>query len=236
MNTKSIIFASLFGAVLLTACDEGDIIEEDKTINTTSAVIKLSANISGIDTWSNQYSIVVAGFADNDNTAIVQNKIVSSPSDGFATFALNNEEITTVELCATNRLRQRVATFASVSVSQIDGDTLRLNAGDVDVNMYKTIQDNIFTTTCARCHGLGSKLAGGLTLAEGSSYAALVNQSSSVPERGIRVVPGDITNSLLHKVIHGDSESGVGFNHANMIKEDYHLTLIDNWIKNGAQQ
>ena len=100
--------------------------------------------------------------------------------------------------------------------------------------MFQSIQDLVFTGTCARCHGLGNSPAGGLTLAAGESYAALVGQESSHPERGVRVVPGNAPVSLLHKVIHGNPDAGVSFDHSNMIKESRSITLIDNWINAGA--
>ena len=70
----------------------------------------------------------------------------------------------------------------------------------------KTIQDLVFTGTCARCHGLGATPAGSLTLVEGQSYDQLVNHPARLPENGLRVVPGNADESLLHKVIHGSAD------------------------------
>ena len=149
------------------------------------------------------------------------------------TMDLADENISTVELCITNRLRQRVATFLEQPLSNIQGDTLRLSAETVNLGMFQTIQDMVFTPTCARCHGLGNTPAAGLNLSEGKSYESLVNHVSSKEERGMRVVAGDAASSLLHKVINGD-QSGVSFNHSNMIKESSTLALIDHWINTGA--
>ncbi len=235
MKNRSLIFAAIFGALGLAACDEGDIQEQAADVQASGKVAQLTAHVSGLDSWSSQYSVVLAAFAEGSDYAVAQKPLPEdAEGDVQTTLNLTGDALTTVELCVTNRLRQRVVSFASVPVSQLQADTLRLDAGNVDLGMFTTIQELVFTGTCARCHGLGNSPAGGLTLAAGESYAALVGQPSSHPERGVRVVPGNATVSLLHKVIHGDPESGVKFDHSNMIKEARTITLIDNWINAGA--
>lgn len=231
MFKNSTIFATLLALLTLTACDEGDIIDSDNSVTTEGKIATLSATLTGLDSWSSQYSIVLAGFAEGGTYAVVQKKLQATDGEPFATdLSLTSDDIATIELCATNRLRERVVTFASVPVSQLEGDTIRLEAGSVDVGMYKAIQDLVFTGTCARCHGLGATPAGSLTLVEGQSYDQLVNHPARLPENGLRVVPGNADESLLHKVIHGDPDAGVRFDHANMIKETTSIALIDNWI------
>ena len=221
----------------LSACDEGDILDKDESVQTEGKVASLTATLDGIETWSSQYSIVLAGFAEGSTNATVQKKLQATDGEPFATtLTLTEGEISTVELCVTNRLRERVVSFVSVPLSQLSGDTHFIDAGRVDVGMYKTIQDLVFTGTCARCHGLGASPAGTLSLVEGQSYSQLVNHSARLPENGLRVVPGDADESLLHKVIHVDPEAGVSFDHANMIKEQTTITLIDNWINAGAKE
>jgi len=235
MKNRSLIFAAIFGALGLAACDEGDIQEQVTDVQTSGKVAQLTAHISGLSTWSSQYSVVLAAFAEGNDYAVSQ-KLLPEGADGDVTATLNltSDDVSTVELCVTNRLRQRVVSFASAPISQLQGDTLLLAAGDLNLSMFQSIQDLVFTGTCARCHGLGNSPAGGLTLAAGESYAALVGQESSHPERGVRVVPGNAPVSLLHKVIHGNPDAGVSFDHSNMIKESRSITLIDNWINAGA--
>ncbi|MBQ7683426.1 MAG: hypothetical protein IJT48_02960 [Bacteroidaceae bacterium] len=236
MKNRSLIFAAIFGALGLIACDEGDIQEQNPEAQTSGKVAQLTAHISGLDSWSSQYGVVLAGFAEGSDYAVVQKRLTEA-GDGNVetTMNLTSDDVATIELCVTNRLRQRVVTFASAPISQMLGDTLRLDAGDVNAGMFQSIQDLVFTTTCARCHGLGNSPAANLSLAEGQSYAALVSHDASRPERGVRVVPGDAEASLLHKVIHGDSAAGVSFDHSNMIKESTTITLIDSWINAGAK-
>ena len=214
MKHRSLIFAAIFGALGLVACDEGDIQEQQNQFQNSRKVALLTTHISGRDSWPSQYI----------GTDLFQ-----------MTMDLADENISTVELCITNRLRQRVATFLEQPLSNIQGDTLRLSAETVNLGMFQTIQDMVFTPTCARCHGLGNTPAAGLNLSEGKSYESLVNHVSSKEERGImgNRVAGDAASSLLHKVINGDP-SGVSFNHSNMIKESSTLALIDHWISAGA--
>lgn len=230
------IFAALLAALCLASCDEGDIIERDEGVQTAGKVVQLTATVTGADSWSSQYSLVLAGFAEGSSTAVVQKRLQVADGEPFATtLELTRDDISTLELCVTNRLRERVVSFYSEPAAQISGDTIRLSAGSVDVGMFKAIQDLVFTGTCARCHGLGASPAGTLTLVEGQSYEQLVGHEARLPENGLRVVPGDASQSLLHKVIHGDTEAGVRFDHANMIKEQTTIALIDNWINAGAK-
>ena len=236
MKSRCLIFAAIFAMLGLVGCDEGDIQEAATETKTSGKVARLTAAVSGIDSWSAQYSVVLAAFAEGSDYAVVQKRLTEGDNGNVeTTLNITSDDVATIELCVTNRLRQRIVSFASVPVSQLQGDSLHLAPGRVDVSMFQTIQDMVFTTTCARCHGLGNTPAAGLTLAQGQSYAALVNHEASKQERGVRVVPGDTEASLLHKVIHGDP-AAVSFDHSNMIKEPTTIALIDNWINAGANK
>lgn len=236
MKSRCLIFAAIFAMLGLVGCDEGDIQEAATETKTSGKVARLTAAVSGIDSWSSQYSVVLAAFAEGSDYAVVQKRLTEGDNGNVeTTLNITSDDVATIELCVTNRLRQRIVSFASVPVSQLQGDSLHLAAGRVDVSMFQTIQDMVFTTTCARCHGLGNAPAAGLTLAQEQSYAALVNHEASKQERGVRVVPGDTEASLLHKVIHGDP-AAVSFDHSNMIKEPTTIALIDNWINAGANK
>ena len=237
MKSRCLIFAAIFAMLGLVGCDEGDIQEPATETKTSGKVARLTAAVSGIDSWSSQYSVVLAAFAEGSDYAVVQKRLTEGDNGNVeTTLNITSDDVATIELCVTNRLRQRIVSFASVPVSQLQGDSLHLAPGRVDVSMFQTIQDMVFTTTCARCHGLGNTPAAGLTLTQGQSYAALVNHEASKQERGVRVVPGDTEASLLHKVICGDPAAAVSFDHSNMIKEPTTIALIDNWINAGANK
>ena len=235
MKKNNLIFAALFATIGFAACDEGDILDADDTARTAGKTVVLTADLTGITTWGAQYSIVLAGFAEGSNYAVTQKRI-AAVADGHVetTLDITADSLSTIELCATNRLRERVASFATINMEAAQGDTLRLDAGALDIGQFATLQQLVFTGTCARCHGLGATPAGELTLVEGESYGQLVNHPARLPENGMRVLPGSPTESLLHHVVNGTA-SGIRFDHSNMIKEQTTLTLIDNWINGGAQ-
>ena len=69
------------------------------------------------------------------------------------------------------------------------------------------------TKTCAQCHGGSTSPAAGLYLTADKSHASLVNQPSTQVEDGIRVIPGNAEESILHKVINPGNVLGLGFSH-----------------------
>ena len=164
--------------------------------------------------------------------------LVSPDANSNVSLTLPNigSNVKTIELCVTNRLRKRVLTYQSLDVASISGDTLYMDAGQVDAHMYAAIQENIFDKTCAQCHGGSTSPAAGLYLTADKSHASLVNQPSTQVEDGIRVIPGNAEESILHKVINPGNVLGLGFSHENMITSSTDLRLIDEWINAGAKE
>jgi hypothetical protein len=66
------------------------------------------------------------------------------------------------------------------------------------------IQDNVFTTSCASCHGASSPSAG-LDLSDGHSYGALVNVKSIYYPDWNLVTPRDSPNSMLMVRLGGET-------------------------------
>ena len=163
--------------------------------------------------------------------------ITLTDTEGNVTLLLYNigNDVRTVEFCVTNTLRRRVLTFASADVSSAVGDTIYLDAGEVDASMYAAIQHDVFNNTCAQCHGLSTTAAAGLYLTEGQSHGSLVNQPATSAE-GTRVIPGNAEESVLHKVIRPGNELELGFSHEGMITSSITLRLIDEWINAGAKE
>ena len=101
--------------------------------------------------------------------------------------------------------------------------------------MFTAIQDNIFSTTCAACHGATGNAAASLFLTEGKSRESLVGvQSKKVPTLN-RVTPGDSPNSVLYQTISGDISSTWHYNHSAEITSADMKSLIADWIDNGAK-
>ena len=215
----------------LSACDDGDIIEDLKVEN-TGRTVTVVTSVSGIENWSSGYNVVVAGFGDNKYADISKNIPV-----GADTIVLRGigSSVKTIEICVINRLRERVATFYKSDISADNSDEIVLEAGAIRADMFNVIQNAIFTPTCAACHGRGKSAAAGLYLTEGNSYDALVNVASAKATNGsLRVVPGDAENSFMYKVVTG-TDGVLSFDHSNMITEEKYVKLIENWITKGIE-
>lgn len=233
MKKNSLIFAFGFALMVLSSCDDGDIREEGYSDNNYGRVVKLTGKINGVKGWSSNYSVALAGFGDSDYSIVQKNIPVSDNGDVELTLSVTSNDIKTIELCVTNILRERVHTFKKMDVPE-GKDSIFFDAGEVDAGMYRYLQDEIFTTTCVQCHGGSNTPAAGLYLTADKSYAALVGQPSARVEGGTLVIPGDSKNSVLHKVINSGYETGLRFNHENMVASAKKLELIDEWIDYGA--
>jgi hypothetical protein len=138
-----------------------------------------------------------------------------------------------VALCVINRLRQRVATFEEMDFTQ---QTATLQVGTLNVSMYGCIQQTVFNTTCAHCHGGSSYAAAGLNLTEGNSYQCLVNHASKKVEGETLVVPGNAEGSVLTRVLGSTLTADWGYDHSKEVLDSNVLSLIDSWINAGAEE
>ena len=160
----------LFGGCLLllayiTSCDDGRIYEKTETLSEEGRTLRMSGRISGINKWPDGYSVVVAGFSDESEYAVVTKTIPAVENDEIqVTMTGVSDKVTTIELCVINRLRKRVISFRSMDDLTAVDDTILMDVGTVDAGMYHGIQEKVFNTTCAHCHGGGSSAAGNLYL------------------------------------------------------------------------
>lgn len=239
---KYTILVLILTLITMTAisCDDGRIYETTVHISQEGRTLKMTGKINGIDKWTNDYNIVVAGFDDESEYAIIS-KIVSTSvgEDGDTKVIMSgiSDDVTKVELCAIDRLRRRVITFRSINNNIAEVDTMRIDVGTIDVSMYHTIQTNIFTTSCIGCHGESTEAAAQLHLTEGVSYSALVNQPSTINENILRVKPNNARESFLHLIL--SSNDYTHHPHTDILPAKTKtelLELIDSWIDGGAQQ
>ena len=81
MKTKNVlILAVCFPlAGLFSSCDDGRIYEEQIVIPQEGLSLKMTGNICNIGDWPSGYSLVVAGFNEGSEYAVVS-KIVPNPS------------------------------------------------------------------------------------------------------------------------------------------------------------
>ncbi|MCQ2608370.1 MAG: hypothetical protein MJ197_06760 [Bacteroidales bacterium] len=231
---RAISFSIICLSVLLfSSCDEGDI-KEDIVMSATGKTAKFTADISGVESWPVGYNVVIAGFTVNNSYANISKNIPTS-TIGEIVLSGISDNVTTLEICVINRLRERIVTLYQYDCSHDNNDTIIKNLGKINAGMFKAIQNNIFTTTCARCHGLGKSAAANLNLTNDSSYVSLVKHESSKAMGKFRVVPNNTNESYLYEVISGN-DSILSFNHTNMITNFNDIRLIEKWISNGAEE
>ena len=226
-----IILASAFLGSL-SSCDEGRIYNDDTVQTEEGGAAHFSGSVTGADTWSQGYTLALAGFEDGNDYALISKNIDFSASDGKCDVTLSGipADVTTIELCAIDRLRRRVATFISADYNT--QETLQISAEMVDMSMSGAIQTEIFNTTCVQCHGGNGHAAAGLELLAGDSFANLI----SVPSRkmpGIdRVTPGKSEESELFLILDTDVSADWNYDHSVEVVRQEKLDLIRNWIDN----
>lgn len=228
------LLALMAMATLAPSCDDGRIYEEEIHVTRSGGSLRLSGQISGIDTWPGGYSVVLAGFEEENEYAQTAKGISHDP-DGRIDMTLTGipDNVTQVEVCVINRLRKRVATLYSAPFER-QADTTRLDAGEIDARMYGAIQRDVFDRSCTACHGGGTSAAAGLYLTEGRSYEALVNVVADLsPDTALLVSPGDAAGSFLPLVLR---EHMIGYDHTQIITSNTLLSLIDDWIDAGAPE
>lgn len=234
----------LFYAVLLTifssSCDDGRIPEKEIIVTEKGRVVKLTADLVGLDNWHSDYDVVLAGFTENSSySAIAKDLSISVTDNGHVEMVMSGigDNVRTLEVCVSNSIRERIATFYSMEAPATT-DTIRMDIGTLNVSMYDAIQKNIFTDKCIQCHGAGSgKPAAGLHLTEDRSYADLYGCASTILPGVQRVNPGKSDESILYNILTTDMSAGWAIDHSQLMSTDENLlTFVKNWIDNGAKE
>ena len=122
-----------------------------------------------------------------------------------------------------------------------NGDGLDENGRPVDSGplplapTFASIQQNVFTPVCTRCHA-GAAAPLGLRLDEGSSYAMLVNAPSVEVPALRRIRPGDPDLSYLVQKIEGRAAVGgrMPLNLPPLPAQT--IAVIRQWVLQGAPQ
>lgn len=217
--------------LILVACDEGRIYPDEQTIEQVGMEVHLQAAITGFDTWPEGYTISLAGFAEDGEYAVISKNIVASDSEGPQETILTNipSEAVKAELCVIDRLRRRVATFATIDLSA--GNRVNeLTLGKVDMSMDAAVQNEIFSTTCANCHGGSGYAAAGLHLTPGLSRNEMFGVESVKSPGHMRVAEGNPEESVLYEILTSDVSSDWNYDHSREIYNQVKLDLIKNWI------
>jgi hypothetical protein len=99
---------------------------------------------------------------------------------------------------------------------------------------FQSIQDNVFTPICSKCH-IGGGAPEGLQLDAAHSYNLLVGVPSAEQPALLRVKPGDPDNSYMVQKIEGlSSISGAQMPFMEKPLPQATIDAIRQWITNGA--
>lgn len=230
--TTAVVLAAGF-----TACDEGDIQPDEASVGIAGRTVRLEADLDGVDAWASRYSVVVAGFGQGNDYALIAKPVkASTDASGHCEFELTGiqNDVTEVALCAIDPLRRRVATFVTVDATDGEG-TINITPSErIDVSMTGAVQTEIFDTRCVQCHGRTGHAAAGLDLVEGRSYASLVGVPSVKEPEHLRVALGNSTESTLWRALALPVTAHWGYDHSVEVVDDALLGLVADWIDAGA--
>lgn len=118
-----------------------------------------------------------------------------------------------------------------------NGNPVTPGSGDSGVLTadFQSIQDNVFTPICSKCH-IGASAPQNLQLDAAHSYAALVSVPSSEQPAVLRIAPGDPDSSyLVRKISNTPGISGVQMpaNGPPYLPQAT-IDVIRQWVTNGA--
>lgn len=233
---RYLLYMLLFLTWSLIACDDGKIYDETVIVTGEGRTLKLTGQITGVESWPEEYSVVVAGFGDGE-FAVASKSVPASAADGEeleVTLSGISDEVKQVELCVINKLRRKIVSFYQLDCSTIS-DTIKMEVGTINAGMFHCIQQEVFNNSCTTCHGGSTSAGAGLYLTEGKSYTALVGKKAVKDKAGsLLVKPGEASASFLHKVLNTDVSKGWRIDHSDLGLMPALLTMIDNWIDAGA--
>lgn len=99
---------------------------------------------------------------------------------------------------------------------------------------FQSIQDNVFTPICTKCH-IGAGAPEGLQLDATHSYALLVGVASNEQPAVLRVAPGDPDSSyLIRKLTNTGGISGAQMPFGGPYLPQSTIDVIRQWITDGA--
>ena len=231
---KTLAFLIIFFNFVFVSCDDGRIYEEHLIMPEEGRVVKLTGNLIGAEKWSSGYSVVVAGFDETKDYAVITKAIPLTECREVVLSGIS-DEVTHVELCVVNRLRKRILSYGTFECPLVT-DTIRLDVGTKDVGMYAAIQSQLFNTTCANCHGASTQAAAGLFLTDGKSYGALVNKYSRKVEDKLLVKPNDADGSILYQALATNISAMWNYDHTKEVLSDEWLDVLEDWIDDGAKE
>ena len=125
---KYTIVSLLLCVLAFASCDEGRIPEKTTVIPAEGFTVKLTGTITGTDSWPSTYRIVLAAFKNDDNTNAAKSVQIFPDTANYVSTKLSglNDEVTEVEICAIDNVRDRIVSFVSVSKDKFSHAQRRL--------------------------------------------------------------------------------------------------------------
>ena len=224
------------------SCDDGRIYEEEYMPDTSGKVMKLTATITGMDTWARGYHLVLAGFEEGNEYAVITKPVPFAKKEGEQIELVLSgipANVSKLSLCVVNRQRILVHSYKDMKCPKIAPDTLRMENVVQDVNMYDAVQSEIFSYdeySCDRCHS-GNTPAGHLRLVKGESFQSLMSKQSHVAPGKKAVTPNESELSTLYLILGTELGKKCSYDHSNILINSYSdLALIKDWIDFGAKE
>ena len=111
-------------------------------------VLKLTGRFSGISNWTDDYSVVVAGFNDKSEYAVITKSLPVNVTDGtdiVMTLGGISDEVKSLKLCVISRLRECIVEFKTMEDEELAAitDTILMDVGTLDVGMFSSIQSQV---------------------------------------------------------------------------------------------
>lgn len=217
-------------SMLSGGCDDGKIYDSGNEHSAPSgSTATVSGTFAGTDSYGDEYSVSLAAFTEEDGDYAVLSKAVSDT--GITTLSGIGSQVTSIEICLLNRLRKRIVTFANIPFAESE----HYDAGTLNTGLYATIQEYIFTASCAQCHGGSNSAAANLYLTADKSYGSLTGEPSTKIEGKMRVIPGDAAESVLWQTIGTSVSDEWAFRHTELTTNQS-ADLIRTWIELGAKE
>ena len=232
----------ILSLLLITACDSGDIVENDVIDESDGRVLRVKVAFTNTAGWPDisSYRVCVCGYTETGLTPLTY-KDISKPSEGATrTITLSHvaSSVTRVTVSITSLSHKLIYNLYSNPVAE--GKSGEFDAGSIRMaSLADYVQTGVFDAQCIGCHGEGHRSAG-LDLRRAYSHDMLVGQTAVTDNSRIRVVAGNASQSYLLNILEDETlpanarEGNINHPKVLSLSNDMPL-LIREWINVGAE-
>ncbi len=233
LNLAGCIFFISF-VLGLSGCDSGDIYPKEND-NGTDIDVVAHFRFSNTETFPENYKIIFGSFND-DLQHPISSKVVSKPAEGEdITVSLINipENATFLGLYLVHEYsNQKIYPFYVYPITKTLDEDIDLPLQNINLAVFGRIKKQVFSQ-CVQCHGGSGSAAAGLFLTDDKSYEMTVDVTAKRNAEKKRISPNNVQNSFLIDILKGEALTGQHSSLSSLKDDD--ITLIERWIKNGAE-